>query len=68
MSYRIGVIYCSYGTPEMLSESLAPWISARMKKLGGNDFVICAISAPKKNETKKDELIKELIKSNMIRI
>jgi len=43
---RVGIVFCSYGMPELLTESLTPWINARTAKLGGNEFVISAISVP----------------------
>jgi hypothetical protein len=52
---KIGVIFCSYSLPEYIHDSLHPWIEAREKKIGGNDFVISAISVPFKEYKDKAE-------------
>lgn len=41
---KIGVIYCGYGTNEYIKDSLGPWINARATKLGGHEYMICAVS------------------------
>ncbi len=43
---RIGVIYCAWQTEDMINASLRPWIEARERRLGGHDYVICAVSVP----------------------
>lgn len=43
---KLGIIYCSYNTESYTAASLAPWISARAKKLGGIDYAICVVSVP----------------------
>jgi len=43
---KIGIIYCSYGMPDYLSKSLSPWIEAKKINLGGNEFLIAAVSTP----------------------
>lgn len=43
---KIGIIYTAFNTEEYVDESLAPWVDAREAKLGGHEFVICAVSLP----------------------
>lgn len=43
---KIGVIWAGFNCEDTLDRSLAPWIAARRDKLGGHDFVICAVSVP----------------------
>jgi hypothetical protein len=55
MSYKIGVLLCSYSLPEYIHDCLRPWIEARQTKLGGHEFVISAISVPFKEYRDKAE-------------
>ncbi len=41
-----GVIFTSYRCAEHLEASLRPWIEARKQRLGGHDWLICAVSVP----------------------
>lgn len=43
---KVGVILCAWQAGDYLARSLTPWIDARKARLGGNDFVICAVSVP----------------------
>lgn len=43
---RIGVIWVGYQCEDLLKDSLSPWITARKTRLGGDDWVICAVSIP----------------------
>jgi hypothetical protein len=43
---KIGVVYIAWQSEDLLTASLQPWIEARATRLGGNDFVICAVSVP----------------------
>lgn len=43
---RIGVIWVGFNTEEYVEASLRPWIEARRDKLGGHEFVICAVNQP----------------------
>lgn len=43
---KIGVIWVGYQCADLMAESLGPWIEARAARLGGNEFVICAVSVP----------------------
>ncbi len=43
---KVGVILCAWQTEEYVEASLAPWIAARETRLGGHDYVICAVSVP----------------------
>lgn len=42
----IGIIYVAYQAEDLLPRSLSTWIAARRDKLGGHEFVICAVSVP----------------------
>ena len=42
---RIGIIYCGYRCAEYL-HFLDAWVKARTEKLGGYEWLICAISCP----------------------
>jgi hypothetical protein len=55
MSYKIGVLLCSYSLPEYIHDCLRPWIEARQAKLGGHEFIISAISVPFKEYKDKAE-------------
>jgi hypothetical protein len=46
---KIGIIYTAYNCEEYLVKSLTPWAKARRTKLGGHEFIICAVSVPFKN-------------------
>jgi hypothetical protein len=46
---KIGIIYCSYGTLELTPESLIPWLTTRESRLGGNEYLIAAVSCPFSN-------------------
>lgn len=55
---KIGCLFVGYNTEEYIHQSLSSWISARAEKLGGDEFVICAVSVPfeeYKGEPFKDE-------------
>ncbi len=43
---RIGVIYTAYQAEDLIEASLMPWLKARAAKLGGHEFIICAVCAP----------------------
>lgn len=43
---KIGVLFCSYGNIEYVADSLATWQRAQVDKLGGNKYVISAVSLP----------------------
>lgn len=43
---RIGVIFCAWQTEDYVERALAPWLAAKAQRLGGHDFVLCAVSAP----------------------
>lgn len=43
---KVGVIFAVWQAGDYLACSLTPWIDARKARLGGNDFVICALSTP----------------------
>ena len=43
---KLGIIYCGFNTESYIIPSLAPWIKARKDKLGGIEYVICAVSVP----------------------
>lgn len=43
---KFGIIWVGYQCEDMLGRSLAPWIAARRDKLGGHEFVVCAVSVP----------------------
>lgn len=55
---KIGVIYCAYNCEQYLEDSLNSWVFAREDKVGGNEFVICAVSVP------FEEYISENIKAD----
>lgn len=43
---KIGIIWVGFNCEDTLERSLAPWIEARKSRLGGHEFVICAVSVP----------------------
>lgn len=43
---KVGVIYTCFNAENLLPMSLPPWVEARATKLGGHDYVICAVSVP----------------------
>ena len=43
---KYGIIWVGHQCEDMLERSLSPWIEARKSRLGGHDFVICAVSVP----------------------
>lgn len=43
---KIGIVYLSYNNQNYLERFLSPWINARANNLGGNQFVISAVSLP----------------------
>ncbi len=43
---KIGIIFAAFQAEDLLTRSLTPWIEARSQKLGGHEFVICAVSVP----------------------
>ncbi len=43
---KIGILFCSYSTPQYLLGALWPWAVARRDKLGGHSYVISAVSLP----------------------
>lgn len=43
---KIGVIFCAWQSADLLEASLSPWVKARQDRLGGHEYVICAVSAP----------------------
>lgn len=40
----VGVLYTSYGMPEYIEKSLAGWVRAKREQVGGNEYVISAVS------------------------
>lgn len=42
----VGVIWVGHQCEDYAERSLAPWIAARAAKLGGHEFIICAVSVP----------------------
>ncbi len=42
----IGLIYCAWQAADLVPLSLTPWIEAKRARLGGHEFVICAVSVP----------------------
>lgn len=42
----VGLIYCVFQQADYLPRSLGPWIEAKRTRLGGNDYLICAVSVP----------------------
>ena len=42
---KIGCLLCAYNMAEYVDDCLSPWIFAKDDKLGGNEFVISAVSA-----------------------
>jgi hypothetical protein len=63
---KIGILFCGYRTIEYIDDSLTPWIRARAEKLGGNEFVISAVSAPfieyKDTEFAQDDGTQEVLR------
>lgn len=43
---RIGVIFCAWQSEDLLAASLVPWVAARRARLGGHEYVICAVACP----------------------
>ncbi len=43
---RIGLIYVAYQAEDLVPASLAPWVEAKRARLGGHDYLICAVSVP----------------------
>lgn len=43
---KFGVLFVGFNTEDLVHQSIAPWIAAREIKLGGHEYVICAISLP----------------------
>lgn len=43
---RFGVIFAAWQSEDLLDESLSPWVAARQARLGGHEYVICAVSVP----------------------
>jgi len=43
---KIGVIWVGYQCADQIDRSLGPWVRAKLDKLGGHEFVICAVSVP----------------------
>lgn len=43
---RVGCIYTAYQTEEYVEMSLGPWMAAKEGRLGGHDYLICAVSVP----------------------
>lgn len=43
---KIGVLYCGYNTEEYVEQSLQTWTNAKLDRLMGCEFVICAVSLP----------------------
>lgn len=43
---RIGIILVGYNMEEYVTPCLDAWIRARAQRLGGHEFVICAVSLP----------------------
>lgn len=58
---KIGVIYCSYGMPELLHKSLSPWIEARKTQLCDTQWVIAAVSVPFKEYENVSTFVKDEI-------
>ncbi len=42
----IGLIYCAWQAADLVPLSLTPWLEAKRTRLGGHEFVICAVSVP----------------------
>lgn len=49
MRYKIGIIFCSYNNKEYLLDSIDPWINCVKNNLGGDEFLISAVSVPFKH-------------------
>lgn len=43
---KVGVIFAAYNCADTLTQSLAPWLTARALKMDGHSFVIAAVSVP----------------------
>ncbi len=43
---KVGLIYCAWQAADLVPLSLTPWIEAKRARLGGHDYVICAVSVP----------------------
>ena len=43
---KIGIIFCAFQMEDYVQRSISPWIEARDTKVGGHEFVICAVSQP----------------------
>lgn len=43
---KIGVIFAAWQCADLLPQSLAPWIEARKRHLGGRTYMIVAVSVP----------------------
>jgi hypothetical protein len=60
---RFGIIYVAYQCEDLIDASLFPWVEARAARLGGYDYVICAVSVPFvgfEQEEKKDGTLGKL--------
>jgi hypothetical protein len=64
---KIGIIFCAYNAKDYLNKSLASWIEARRSRLGGHEWLICAVSVPFKGfpqppeDGTQEELRKKLV-------
>jgi hypothetical protein len=56
---KIGCIFCAYNSDSLLTKSLSPWLGARRGRIGGNDFLISAVSVPFEsfNEPRTDDTL-----------
>jgi hypothetical protein len=43
---KIGIIGMAYNAVDSVEKTLSPWLNARDEKLGGNEFIIHAVSVP----------------------
>lgn len=56
---KFGIIFSAYNAQPYLSNALDPWIMARKTRLGGHEFVICAVSVPFEgfNQSRNDDTL-----------
>lgn len=60
---KIGIIYCAYGTRDLVAKSLAPWLSFRKSHFDGQSVEICAVSVRFADFEGEDDGTKELLRT-----